>query len=142
MRNVYDIRRDNLRTLISQWGGPTSLARKLGYANGSYLAQLAGPHPSRDVSEKVAREIEARVRLPVGWLDQEQVGGGRPLDDQGLAECVRAVASVIRDAGLRPPPETYATLAQLAYEHARLTGVVDEAYIKRLVSLLREGGVG
>lgn len=53
MRSVYDTRRENLRKLIRQWGGPTSLAKKLGHANGSYIAQLAGPHPSREVSERV-----------------------------------------------------------------------------------------
>lgn len=26
---------------MKQWGGPTSLAKKLGHSNGSYLAQLA-----------------------------------------------------------------------------------------------------
>jgi hypothetical protein len=55
MKSTYDIRRENLRTLIKTWGGPTSLAKKLGHANGSYLAQIAGPHPRRDISEKVAR---------------------------------------------------------------------------------------
>lgn len=55
MSNVFEIRRDNLRRLMEQWGGPTSLAKKLGHSNGSYVAQLAGPHPTRDLSEKVAR---------------------------------------------------------------------------------------
>ena len=58
MQSVYEIRRTNLRSLMTQWGGPTSLSRKLGHANGSYLAQLIGPHPSREISEKVARELK------------------------------------------------------------------------------------
>ena len=45
MRTIYDTRRDNLRALIGQWGGPTSLSKKLGHANGSYIAQLARPRP-------------------------------------------------------------------------------------------------
>jgi hypothetical protein len=57
MLDVYRTRRENLRDLSRSWGGPTSLAKKLGHSNGSYLAQLIGPHPSRDVSEKVARII-------------------------------------------------------------------------------------
>lgn len=38
--DVHSTRRDNLRRICGEWGGPTSPARKLGHANGSYLAQL------------------------------------------------------------------------------------------------------
>lgn len=135
MRSVYDQRRENLRALMTQWGGPTSLAKKLGHSNGSYVAQLVGPNPSREISEKVARDMEAKLGLPLGWLDQEHASNGRPVDDQTLAECVRAVAAAIRDANLRPDPDTYATLVGLAYEHTKLTGRVEEPYIQRLVRL-------
>lgn len=30
MRSTYEQRRENLRHLAKQWGGPTSLAKKLG----------------------------------------------------------------------------------------------------------------
>lgn len=137
MKSVYDLRRNNLRGLMSQWGGPTSLAKKLGHANGSYLAQLAGPSPSREISEKVAREMEGKLGLPIGWFDQGHAGNGRQVDDETLAACVRAVAAEIRDAGLNPDPEVYANLVGLAYEHARLTGKVDEPFIKRIVGLTK-----
>ena len=135
MRSTYDLRRDNLRELSRTWGGPTSLSRKLGHANGSYLAQLIGPHPTRHVSEKVARDIEKTLGLPVGWLDSERPVGGQPNDDQ-LAECVRAVASCLRDAGLRPPPETYSQLVALVYDRLRLTGRVDEQFTQKLITIL------
>ena len=32
MKSVYDVRRENLRQLMKLWGGPTSLAKKLGHA--------------------------------------------------------------------------------------------------------------
>lgn len=137
MQSVYELRRHNLRSLIQSWGGPTSLSKKLGHANGSYLAQLAGPSPSRDVSERVAREIEGKLGLPSGWLDQEHAGNGRPVDDSALSECVRAVAAAIRDAGLRPDPDAYATVVSLTYEHAKLTGRVDENYIAKLMGLMK-----
>jgi hypothetical protein len=138
MKSVYDTRRENLRALMREWGGPTSLAKKLGHSNGSYLAQLIGPHPSREVSEKVAREIEGKLALPLGWLDGEHDGQGRQIDDQTLGECVRAVAAAIRDAGLRPDPDAYANLVSLAYEHTKLTGRVDEPHIQKLVRLIRK----
>lgn len=136
MRSVYEIRRDSLRTLVTQWGGPTSLAKKLGHSNGSYIAQLVGPNPSREISEKVARQIEAKLGLPIGWLDQEHTGKPK-VDDAALAECVTAVAAALRDANLRPDPDTYGTLVSLVYEHAKLTGRIDEPYIIKLIGLTR-----
>lgn len=140
MFNVYEIRRVNLRALIGQWGGPTSMSRKLGHANGSYIAQIAGPNPSRDISEKTAREIEGKLGLPLGWMDQEHPASGQQLNDQALTDVVRAVATVLRDAGLRPDPETYGTLVQLAYDRAKLTGRIDEQFIQKLTTLARGSG--
>lgn len=134
---IYDTRRENLRSLIGQWGGPTSLSRKLGHSNASYLAQLAGPKPSREVSEKVAREIESKLGLPASWMDQHHAGGGQTLDDELLAECIKTVATCLRDAGLRPDPEAYATLVQLVYDRAKTTGAVDEAFTLKLIKLTR-----
>lgn len=136
MRSVYDKRRDNLRELMRTWGGPTSLAKKLGHANGSYLAQLAGPHPSRELSEKTAREMESKLGLPLGWLDGEH-GQAKPMDDEALSQCVRAVAAALRDAGQRPDPDTYAKLMTLAYEHAKLVGRVDEPFIVKIIGLIK-----
>ena len=122
---------------MAQWGGPTSMAKKLGHSNGSYVAQLAGPNPSREVSEKVAREIEKELRLPAGWMDDKQNGKSASVDDATLGQCVAAVAAAIRDAGKRPDPETYGTLVSLVYEHTKLTGRVDEPFILKLIGLIR-----
>ena len=138
MRSVYETRRDNLRGLMTQWGGPTSLAKKLGHTNGSYIAQLVGPNPSREISEKVARDMEAKLGLPIGWLDKERADVARQVDDETISACVRAVAAAIRDAGLSPSPDTYATLVGLAYEHTKLSGRVDEPFIQKLVRLTRK----
>ncbi len=136
MQTVYDKRRENLRSIIRTWGGSSSLAKKLGHSNGSYLAQLAGPHPTRDVSEKVAREIERKLGLALGWMDDDHPGGGR-VDDSALTDCVRAVAACLRDSGHRPDPDTYATLVQLVYDNQKLTGRMDEAFVKQLMRLLK-----
>ena len=137
MKSVYIQRRENLRELMRTWGGPTSLSKKLGHSNGSYIAQLAGPNPSREVSEKTAREFEVKLGLPVGWLDSEHPNSGRTLDDQALGECVRAVAAALRDAGHSATPDQMADLAALAYEHTKLVGRVDEVFIVRLVRLTK-----
>lgn len=139
MQSIYDTRRLNLRSLIGQWGGPTSLAKKLGHANGSYIAQLAGPRPSRDISERTAREIESRLRLPVGWMDQDHPAGGTHLNDEALADVVRAVATEIRDVDLRLTPSQYATIVQLVYDNAKTFNRIDSIYISKLISLARGG---
>lgn len=41
MPNDYTNRRENLRKLIEQWGGSSTLATKLGYSNASFLVQMA-----------------------------------------------------------------------------------------------------
>lgn len=137
MKSTYDQRRDNMRALMQQWGGPTSLAKKLGHSNGSYVAQLAGPNPSREISEKVARDMEAKLGLPIGWLDQEHPGTGHQVDDEALSACVRTIAAEIRDAGLKPDPDTYANLVAIAYEHTKLIGRVDASFIQRIVRLTK-----
>lgn len=134
MQSIYDLRRENMRALIKTWGGPTSLAKKLGHANASFLAQLAGPNPSRDISEKVAREIEHKLGLPPGALDSD-VRQNAVVDDQLLEECVRAVAAAIRDRGLKATPDRYSNLVGLLYDHVRLTGRVDETYLNKLLKL-------
>lgn len=139
MPSTYDIRRDNLRKLIREWHGPTSLAKKLGHSSGSYLAQLAGPNPSRDISERTAREIESKLDLPSGWMDRENANNlhpSRSLDEAGISDAVRLVSSCLRDAGLRPDPEKTAMLVTLVYERRVDTGAVDESYVKRLIKLM------
>lgn len=138
MKSVYDTRRDNLRKLLTEWGGPTSLSKKLGHTNGSYLAQLAGPHPSREISEKVAREIEGKLSLPANWLDSEHNGNPRQVDDETLGACVRAVAAAVRDAKIQPSPDTYADLVALVYEHTKLKGRVEESFVNKIVRLIRK----
>ena len=137
MRSVYDLRRENLSSLKDQWGGPTSLAKKLGHSNGSYIAQLVGPNPTREISEKVARGIEAKLSMPVGWLDQDRAPSSARLDDTLFAQCVRAVTASIRDAGLSPYPDVYSNLVDLAYEHAKLVKKIDEPFIQKLVRLTK-----
>lgn len=66
---VADNRRENLRSLMKQHG-PLPLSEKLGYANSSFLVQMAGPNPSRPVSEKNARKFELALGLAAGALDE------------------------------------------------------------------------
>lgn len=72
---VFETRRANLRLLAESQGGIGVLAAKLDHANSSYLSQLVGPNPTRQVSERVARGIEGKLGLTAGWLDAVRSAG-------------------------------------------------------------------
>jgi hypothetical protein len=137
MPTTFDTRRTNLRRLMEQWGGPTSLAAKLGHSNGSYMAQLAGPHPTRDVSEKVARQIELTLGLPPNWMDTKHKTGPTEPDTSVLIDVVAAVQDVLHAEGVKMKKEKFTELVNLAYERATETGTIDNHYVQRLVRLLR-----
>lgn len=66
--NLY--RRENLRALIKEHGA-NRLARKIGYSNASYLSQMAGPAPIRNITESTARKIEEALDLQPFSLDSK-----------------------------------------------------------------------
>lgn len=69
IEQVYRLRRTNLTTLMHLCGSWAELGRRTAQSP-SFLIQLAGPHPSRSISENVAREIERTLKLSPNWLDQ------------------------------------------------------------------------
>jgi hypothetical protein len=69
LQRIKLTRRSNLRFLLSQYGSLEKLGKALGYANGSYVSQLIGRKPIRAISETTARRFEAKLNLPLGWLD-------------------------------------------------------------------------
>lgn len=69
MSKTLQTRVDNLRRLIDALGGVGAVSQKLGRAGSSYLSQLVGPNPSRNIGERAARKIEADLGLPEMWLD-------------------------------------------------------------------------
>lgn len=69
MPTIHDFRRENLRKLADTMGGPSALAKKLGYANSSFIVQMVGPHPIRQVSEFTARKFEQALDLVPNALD-------------------------------------------------------------------------
>jgi DNA-binding transcriptional regulator YdaS (Cro superfamily) len=60
-RDMQEVRRASLKVLIAQWGGPTSLAKKLGLSGPSYLSQLLSG--LRPITEKCARKTEDALEL-------------------------------------------------------------------------------
>ncbi|KAA5926369.1 helix-turn-helix domain-containing protein [Achromobacter xylosoxidans] len=70
---VYAARLAHLRKIAEAEGGQDALARRLGVGQ-SYVSQLIGKNPERNISERTARRIERLLQLPVGMLDLTPVG--------------------------------------------------------------------
>ena len=104
---IEQTRRANLRKLVADSGGPTLLAQRLGYRNPSFIVQMTGPSPIREVSEKTARRIEASLGLPPLTLDREEqprrrcdTGSGQ---HTGVGEHQPATVAVRRPRGTGLP---------------------------------------
>ena len=128
---MQEIRRDNLRKLAAQWGGVGKLAEKLGYANASFLVQMCGPNPIREVTERTARRVEETLGLPRGWLDRD--GHAEPESD--VVALVRAVAAVVTQTGVTVTPEKFADLIGVIYR--KMGSKIDTDYIESVVGLLK-----
>lgn len=91
--DAKSIRRMNARLLAEEVGGVTTLAGMAGTSQ-SYLSQIIGPKPSREVGELLARKLEQATGRPYGWLDESHVTDAR-----------RAKARQVYDALLELPDE-------------------------------------
>lgn len=100
MSNVSEVRRENIRTLLSAQGrgGVSKLSRALQLKNPSFLSQMVGPNPTREVTEKVARKIEEVTGLPSGALDKAG-NTATPAAPEPSAQSLGLVSSVIRMVG-------------------------------------------
>lgn len=68
MQNTELFRRENLRKFINVNGGPTTVAKLLNIST-SWLVQMTGPSPTRNVSERNARKYESLLGLEPMTLD-------------------------------------------------------------------------
>lgn len=66
--DVYDVRRRNLRRLADALGGPAKLADKLGRSE-SQISQLIGKTSTRNIGDRLARDVEKISKLREGSLD-------------------------------------------------------------------------
>lgn len=157
MATIYQIRRENLRHLIRR-DSAKSIAATLGYSNASYISQLAGPTPTRELKEDTARDFERKMKLAPGWLDVERDEYGnqivRPqgpvtatekapppvretkvlsmLDTDRLTYCLNEVTN---QASGKLPSNKVMDIVTMAYEAKELEGTDLEVYIKRLIKL-------
>lgn len=142
MASVTDTRRQNLRQLIDQSGGVSKLAKRMGYANPSFLSQMAGPNPSREITEKSARKLEKHLGLPAGALDTPLQ---QPAPPTLANDTAAMVAAVIRMVGTACEAEQvslgtakFADVVALVYQEAADRGAQpQEDRVRQLARLLK-----
>lgn len=117
--SIMEVRRSNLRKIIPQWGGVVALAIKLGHSGGAFITQMAGPNPTREISEKQARKIESRLDLSRGWLDMNHDGDESKLaiglDERRLEICIAEVMKACEKSGVVLKPEKISKIIYMVY---------------------------
>ena len=80
MKTIYDTRHENLLRLIERFGSIANLNEALGRKrNDASLALIKNKNIGfrgkvRQMGDRLARELEERLQLPVGWLDSDNSG--------------------------------------------------------------------
>ncbi|MDR0215937.1 MAG: helix-turn-helix transcriptional regulator [Comamonas sp.] len=74
MKDIDDIRRDNLRRIEQECGSPTEAARRIGMSLAQFSNLRDGAKDSqtgkaRGMRKETARRIETEIGKSVGWLD-------------------------------------------------------------------------
>lgn len=146
MSKLTEVRRRNIRALIEeQRGGLSRLSKAMGYKNPSFLSQMLGPEPTREVTEKTARKVELVLGLEVGSLDRP---GGPPAAGSApeaaepgtvslVADVIRVVGSACEEAGINPGPMKFADLVALALTDSMERGQARPEHVRQLVRLLK-----
>lgn len=151
--DVWETRRENMRQVIRNTdGGVKSVSAALGFANSSYLVQMAGPNPTRPISERNARTFELKLNLEPGALDKPlpagyvvqaprkpyNVAAPQPMSDVDLGVMINAVGKVLRVEKVELPTAKFAALLAIAVNDAKEHGGQPrEDVIKPLVELAR-----
>lgn len=137
MNSTYNKRRENLRAMVEQWGGPLPIARKMGYSNASFVVQMCGPNPTREVTEKTARKIETALGIPTGWLDEDPGSHQQPtsVDLQLVSSIVKAVGTAADEARIALSPAKFGDVVALVYADAQEHKGIREEYITAILKL-------
>ena len=143
MHKVSEYRRDNIRRLVEQRGGLTKLSKALGHNNPSFLTQMVGPNPTREVSERTARRVEEATGLEPGVLDRAPAGAtpiAQPTAVPAplIAEVIEMVGRAYEAEGVPLTPAKFSDLVAptLADSMARGSSP-SEDHVRAVVRLLR-----
>lgn len=140
---IIEIRRKNLRDLMDKHT-PGSLASMLGYQQSSFLSQMAGPNPTRPVTEKTARAFEKILGLETGAMDVsvEELAISPPISTEKLVEllvnAIRAVGRACKAEAVNVSTDKFADIVVLTFEDSlEHDGILREDRIKQIVGLFK-----
>lgn len=136
--DMNQVRRMNLRRLVSEHEGMNKLAQKLGLTRGAYISQLLMDPPVRDLSEKTVRKWERKLNLPTGWFDGAKAPQATPAVDGGLlTQCLTEVTASLKAAKIDLAPAQLAELVTMQYTDAAATGRVDTTRLNTIIGLIK-----
>ena len=146
---IQEVRRANLRRIIEQRGGISSVAKTLGLVGPSHLSQILSAH--RPFTEKSARKFEAKLGL-VERAFARRSGHGYDGDHReslvgvhrGVADGDAWTLALLLLAGeelerlkVKLSPERFARLVALVYEASVNAGAVDRTNVVKLIELMQ-----
>lgn len=121
---------------------------RLGFS-ASYLTQLAGPNPSRGITERTARRIENILDLPAYYMDQKcdtspQAHLPGPCSSSTartlLKEVLKEVASQLEGAETKVSYSKFAQIVALTFEDAEERGGLRREFLENLIQLSTTDG--
>lgn len=119
---LTEIRRENLRSLATELGGPTELANKANKSEGQ-ISHLIGKNAFKPVGEKLAREFESLCGKPLGWMDK--VHG---VNEKLLKEVMKQVDTILKEKKKKLDDDKRGELVSLCYtlvaQHSADKGIV------------------
>ena len=151
--DIAEIRRHNLRALMTEHSA-IKLARMLGYRQSSFLSQMAGPQPTREITEKTACMYERELGMEPGTLDRPPVPSGsvansltptastHPLSSEEMIAMVlkttSAVGRICESESVNLPTNKFAELLVMGLKDAIANdGNVQEDRIQQIMALLK-----
>lgn len=117
------IRRMNAKLLAEQVGGVTVLAGMAGTSQ-SYLSQIIGPRPCREVGDSLARKLEQATGRPHGWMDvshvtEPRLEQARKVYDALLELPPEKLDAIMALLNLTPPSSKYVEVEEVVGKRAR-----------------------
>lgn len=144
MSELTDRRRETLKAIVEKRGGVSKVAKQLGYSNPSFMSQMIGPNPTREITEKSARKFEDKLGLPPGTLDGEPPAQAEPTRAPAtetaslVASVIRMVGRTLQDEGVAAGPDKFADVVALAYlDSVDHGGEPRETHVRQLARLLK-----
>lgn len=135
MKDIDEIRRDNLRLVEAQFGGPTGAANALGMSVAQFSNLRDGAKDSktgkpRGMRKETARRIENGAGREPGWLDVEHTASGGVVHGgaattqlaRSSEDAKPTVTGTLADLGellIQASPKTRAAVADLLGRYAQ-----------------------